>query len=155
MMRLRISPFLVFIVLTWIVNGAAKAESHEEDLFEADQAYIKEHYTKYEYQIPMRDGVKLFTAVYAPKDDSIAYPILLKRTPYSCRPYGASNYPGVTFRANEVLRRRTLHFCLPGCAGGGMRPRASSSMYAPIFNENEARTTSTRAPTLMTRLIGS
>ena len=35
-------------------------------------AYLREHYTKYEYRIPMRDGVKLFTAVYAPKDDSTA-----------------------------------------------------------------------------------
>ena len=51
-------------------------------------AYIREHYTKYEYMIPMRDGIKLFAAVYAPKDDSERYPILLTRTPYSARPYG-------------------------------------------------------------------
>jgi uncharacterized protein len=56
-------------------------------------AYIKAHYTKYEYQIPMRDGVKLFTAVYVPKDQSQHYPILLQRTPYSVRPYGADQYP--------------------------------------------------------------
>ena len=61
--------------------------------FEADQAYLKEHYTKYEYEIPMRDGVKLFTAVYAPKDQSSSYPILIHRTPYGIRPYGPDNYP--------------------------------------------------------------
>ncbi len=55
--------------------------------------YIKSHYTKYEYQIPMRDGVKLFTSVYAPKDDSQTYPILLSRTPYSVAPYGVDKYP--------------------------------------------------------------
>lgn len=55
--------------------------------------YIKAHYTKYEYQIPMRDGVKLFTAVYAPKDDSQTYPMLLIRTPYSVAPYGVDKYP--------------------------------------------------------------
>ena len=27
-------------------------------------------YTKYDYHIPMRDGVKLFTLVYVPKDGS-------------------------------------------------------------------------------------
>ena len=53
---------------------------------------IKALYTKYEFRIPMRDGVKLFTAVYVPKDDSQQYPILLNRTPYTCRPYGADQY---------------------------------------------------------------
>jgi putative CocE/NonD family hydrolase len=51
--------------------------------------YVKEHYTKVEYRIPMRDGVRLFTAVYIPKDDSKTYPILMTRTPYSVGPYGA------------------------------------------------------------------
>ena len=55
--------------------------------------HIKAHYTKYEYHIPMRDGKRLFTAVYVPKDDSETYPMLLKRTPYSVRPYGADQYP--------------------------------------------------------------
>lgn len=54
--------------------------------------YVKAHYTKYEYRIPMRDGKKLFTAVYAPKDQSKRYPILLMRTPYSVRPYGVDQY---------------------------------------------------------------
>src|SRR5437588_9094442 len=50
---------------------------------------VKAQYTKYEYRIPMRDGKKLFTAVYVPKDQSQTYPILLTRTPYSVKPYGA------------------------------------------------------------------
>src|SRR5262245_50487168 len=54
---------------------------------------IKPNYTKFEYRIPMRDGTRLFTAVYVPKDDSKTYPILLRRTPYSCNPYGVDNYP--------------------------------------------------------------
>src|ERR1700727_295320 len=56
-----------------------------------DAAYVKANYTKYEYQIPMRDGIKLFTSVYVPKDDSKKYPILMKRTPYSVAPYGVDN----------------------------------------------------------------
>jgi putative CocE/NonD family hydrolase len=43
--------------------------------------------------IPMRDGVKLFVAVYAPKDDSQRWPMLLTRTPYGCKPYGEDLYP--------------------------------------------------------------
>jgi putative CocE/NonD family hydrolase len=55
-------------------------------------AYIREHYTKHEYKIAMRDGVRLFTAVYVPKDDSVRYPILMTRTPYTVRPYGEDLY---------------------------------------------------------------
>src|SRR5208337_990285 len=54
---------------------------------------LHEHYTKFEYRIPMRDGVKLFTAVYVPKDQSEAWPFLLHRTPYGIGPYGEESYP--------------------------------------------------------------
>ncbi|HQR34559.1 MAG TPA: CocE/NonD family hydrolase [Blastocatellia bacterium] len=53
---------------------------------------IKENYTKHEYQIAMRDGVKLFTSVYVPKDTSQKYPMIMQRTPYSVAPYGPDNY---------------------------------------------------------------
>lgn len=49
---------------------------------------VKDHYDKNEFQIPMRDGKKLYTAVYSPKDRSKNYPILLTRTPYGSGPYG-------------------------------------------------------------------
>ncbi len=54
----------------------------------ADSAWIVNNYTKTDYQIPMRDGVKLFTTVYAPKNSTEKHPIILTRTPYSCAPYG-------------------------------------------------------------------
>jgi len=56
---------------------------------------VRARYTKYEYRIPMRDGVKLFTSVYVPKDagPDRRYPILLDRTPYSVAPYGTDAYP--------------------------------------------------------------
>ncbi|HMV85314.1 MAG TPA: CocE/NonD family hydrolase [Blastocatellia bacterium] len=53
---------------------------------------MRERYTKFEYQIPMRDGVRLFTSIYAPKDTSRTYPFLLTRTPYSVAPYGIDSY---------------------------------------------------------------
>jgi putative CocE/NonD family hydrolase len=56
--------------------------------------YLLSHYTKYEHRIPMRDGVRLYTAVYVPKDDSKAYPILMQRTCYAIPPYGSDNYGG-------------------------------------------------------------
>ncbi|HEY1471386.1 MAG TPA: CocE/NonD family hydrolase [Candidatus Acidoferrum sp.] len=65
-------------------QAAAKPDAPEFD--------VKEHYTKYEYRIPMRDGVHLFTAVYVPKDSSRPYPFLINRTPYSISPYGVDQY---------------------------------------------------------------
>ena len=59
-----------------------------------DAAYVKENYTKVEYQIPMRDGKKLFTSVYVPKDQSKKYPIMMDRTCYSVAPYGPNDYKG-------------------------------------------------------------
>ncbi len=53
---------------------------------------VRERYTKYEFMIPMRDGARLFTLVYAPKDTSQKYPFLLTRTPYSVAPYGIDSY---------------------------------------------------------------
>ena len=53
------------------------------------------NYTKFEYMVPVRDGVKLFTSVYIPKDvftEGKSYPILLQRTPYNVAPYGADHY---------------------------------------------------------------
>jgi putative CocE/NonD family hydrolase len=58
----------------------------------ATAAWLAEHYTKYEHRIPMRDGVHLFTRVYVPKDESQRWPIVLTRTPYALKPYGADNY---------------------------------------------------------------
>src|SRR6266850_4608565 len=54
--------------------------------------YIKGHYTKREVYIPMRDGVKLFTAIYEPKDTKHKYPIMFDRTCYSIAPYGPDKF---------------------------------------------------------------
>jgi putative CocE/NonD family hydrolase len=56
-------------------------------------AYIRQHYDKQEIYIPMRDGIRLFTSVYTPKDTSRSYPFLLNRTPYNCEP-NADRYSG-------------------------------------------------------------
>jgi uncharacterized protein len=54
--------------------------------------YIKDHYTKREVYIPMRDGVKLFAVIYEPKDKAQKYPIMFDRTPYSVAPYGPTEF---------------------------------------------------------------
>jgi len=56
------------------------------------ESYIRLHYIKQEHSIPMRDGAKLFTTIYTPRDTTKKYPLLMKRTPYSVAPYGADKY---------------------------------------------------------------
>ncbi|HSD46751.1 MAG TPA: CocE/NonD family hydrolase, partial [Pyrinomonadaceae bacterium] len=73
-----------------------------------DDIDVKALYTKTEQQITMRDGVKLFTAIYAPKDTSQKYPIMLTRTPYSVAPYGANAYrtalgPSALFQTEKFI----------------------------------------------------
>jgi uncharacterized protein len=66
--------------------------------------YVKSAYSKREFQIPMRDGIKLFTAVYSPKNMMHAYPIMLNRTPYSVAPYGADRYPSTLGPSEELAK---------------------------------------------------
>ena len=81
---------VLLLVLAFRSMAAAAQEQAKPELPKED--YVKAHYTKYEYRIPMRDGKKLFTSVYVPKDATQTYPILMDRTPYSVAPYGEDQY---------------------------------------------------------------
>jgi len=115
-MRRAATAFVVTLCLASLACGAsaprAVAEPRKDDAplvrgELADDAAIaraiREHYTKHEYRIPMRDGVRLFTVAYVPKDTSRTYPVMLQRTPYSVQPYGIDNYP--TDKNGRVIRR--------------------------------------------------
>ena len=82
----------IFIVPATLCFLAALSGIAQDPAQPPAEDYVKAHYTKYEYRIPMRDGVKLFTSVYVPKDMSITYPIMMDRTPYSVAPYGEDQY---------------------------------------------------------------
>jgi putative CocE/NonD family hydrolase len=71
---------------------AVLSAQNADDTARKQLEYTRSHYTKYDFRIPMRDGIKLFTSVYVPKDSSQKYPILMQRTPYSVGPYGIDNY---------------------------------------------------------------
>ena len=71
--------------------------------------YTRAHYTKFDYRIPMRDGVKLFTYVYVPKDASKPYPMMMQRTPYSVSPYGIDNYRTV-LGPSELFTKESFIF---------------------------------------------
>ncbi len=88
---IRRDAIAMLVVLASLFTNTLHAQP-SSDAKEKAVAEIKASYTKYEYRIPMRDGVKLFTAVFIPKDSSHPYPIMMSRTPYSVRPYGADQY---------------------------------------------------------------
>lgn len=89
-MRIIITCAAAALLLAVFGNGQTEADADAKRL-----EYIRAHYTKYDFHIPMRDGVKLFTSVYEPKDESQSYPLLMKRTPYSVEPYGTDRYPNL------------------------------------------------------------
>jgi uncharacterized protein len=74
---------VIALVVLLVVTGAVKAQD-----FKKDSVYMRSQYDKVEYQIPMRDGIKLFTIVYIPKDKTKTYPILMNRTCYNASSYG-------------------------------------------------------------------
>ncbi|HWB90669.1 MAG TPA: CocE/NonD family hydrolase [Puia sp.] len=78
--------FLFFLLLS-VVCVAGRGQGTTQD-----SAWIRENYYKIERYIPMRDGVKLFTTLYIPKDTTERHPILMTRTPYSCAPYGSEKW---------------------------------------------------------------
>ena len=81
----------------------------------ADSAFIRDNFTKREVMIPMRDGVQLFTSIYSPKDQSKKYPIIIRRTPYSCSPYGVDKF--TTYIQNMNLARAGYIFVFQDVRG--------------------------------------
>ena len=86
----RFVPYALVLAVNLVMVCPAPAQSAPPP---AEEDYVKAHYTKHEYRIPMRDGARLFTAVYVPKDASQSYPFMMDRTPYSVGPYGEDQYP--------------------------------------------------------------
>src|SRR5580658_7765838 len=94
--------FALFVITTSLVHAQDRAgraavattpsaAATPPNAADVGRDYVRENYTKFEYRIAMRDGVKLFTSVYIPKDvfpDNRTYPILMQRTAYGIPPYG-------------------------------------------------------------------
>ena len=121
---------LVFLLLLLIIRGTGSVSAQQlPGVASEDAQYIRENFTKLERLIPMRDGKKLFTSIYVPKDRSRKYPILLSRTPYS---------ELLTARINTKPRwglRRSLSgkdtfLSIRTCADGGC-PRANLRTSGP------------------------
>lgn len=98
-MRRIILSVVVFSILVSL-SGLVSAGD-----FDATE-YIRSHYTKFEYRIPMRDGIELFTVAYVPNDasDQNTYPMMLARSPYSVGPYGIDRYPDSFHLPDEMIQ---------------------------------------------------
>ncbi len=88
-----------FSMVPLVVLLAASAVGAQERAFD-----VRAHYSKSEHMVAMRDGVKLFTVVYEPRDTTREYPVLLYRTPYSIPPYGADEYSTLLGPSSEFDR---------------------------------------------------
>jgi len=91
-------PLLAFLVCIAFAGQAQNIKS--------DSVYMRQNYDKVEHLIPMRDGVKLFTIFYVPKDKSKTYPILLNRTCYNASTYGdwkTFSHPSVTLVRDKYI----------------------------------------------------
>ena len=97
-----------------------------------DSVYARLHYDKFEYQVPMRDGIKLFTSVFVPKDKSKAYPILMQRTCYSVAPYGADKFPGSRLGPSKFLMKDGYIFVYQDVRGRWMSEGTFDNMRPNI-----------------------
>ena len=100
------------------------------------QTFIKENYTKMIYDIPMRDGVKLHTILYTPKDISASkpYPFLMQRTCYSIAPYGENEFP-TRMGPNEYLMRDKYIFVYQDVRGRYMSEGTWTNMTPHIADK--------------------
>jgi putative CocE/NonD family hydrolase len=97
--------FMLFSASTSVsaTNAIKPASFDAAESADAAKPSLRARYTKFEYRIPMRDGVKLFTVVYVPKDAGKTYPFLMSRTPYGSGVFdqGQSHY-GVDYYPNSL-----------------------------------------------------
>jgi hypothetical protein len=126
------------------------AQNNVTDNQEYDENFVAKNYEKREYFIPMRDGIKLYTSVYLPKDSSQTYPILMKRTPYSSKPYKIDKFPKANGLAPSVYLAKDLYIFVHQDVRGrymsegeydNMRPQLTESLKAKGLQIDESTDT--------------
>ena len=115
-----------------------KTQIDESDDSIIKDTYVKDHFDKKEVTIEMRDGMKLHTTVYSPKDTSKSYPILLKRTPYSCKPYGENEFP-TNIGPNKYMMKQGYIVVYQDVRGRWMSEGTYDNMRAYIPNKRSEK----------------
>ncbi|MGV3761231.1 CocE/NonD family hydrolase [Parapedobacter sp.] len=123
---------LILLVLAAVLySAAAVAQSTEAD-------YIRHHYTKVERYIPMRDGVKLFTSIYIPKDHNQPYPFLISRTPYTVAPYGKDKFK-TTLGPDSAFAREGYIFVYQDVRGKWMSEGTYEDIRPHVTQKNSRK----------------
>jgi len=106
----------------------------------AQSDYVKEHFTKKDVYITMRDGKKLFTSIYTPKDASAKnkYPILMQRTCYSVAPYGEDKYPA-RLGPSEITMKEGYIFVYQDVRGRWKSEGTWTNM-TPVIDNKKSKT---------------
>ena len=104
----KILILLSAIILLSCGRTGIKTSSNTSNTEIVDTYNPKDFYNKKEIAIPMRDGIKLHTTIYFPKDTSKKYPILMSRTPYSCRPYGSNEYKALLSPNRKMMKEGNI-----------------------------------------------
>lgn len=119
----------IIVALLFVVSSAfAKAQSTQS-------TYVKENYTKKSYEVAMRDGVKLYTTVYTPKNVKGKSPILMQRTCYSVAPYGDDAYPA-RIGPNSFLMEKGYIFVYQDVRGRWMSEGDFDNMRPHVAGNN-------------------
>ena len=129
---------LLFLLVVCSCTSNKKSLIIEEN----ENNYVKENYEKKEVKITMRDGIKLHATIYSPKDTSKKYPILLQRTPYSCRPYGKNKFKD-KIGPNITLMKEGNIIVYEDVRGRWMSEGVYDNMRAYIPNKTEKQTDET------------
>ncbi len=89
----RLALVACLLVAVFACPAAFTASAQQAAPAQQEKFDVRANYQKRDFRIPMRDGVRLFTTVYLPKDTSRTYPFMFTRTPYTVSPYGEDKYP--------------------------------------------------------------
>jgi putative CocE/NonD family hydrolase len=106
----------------------------------AQSTYVQEHFTKKDVYITMRDGVKLFTSIYTPKDASAQnkYPMMMQRTCYSVAPYGEDKYPA-RLGPSEIMMKEGYIFVYQDVRGRWKSEGTWTNMTPVIDNKKSKK----------------
>ncbi|WP_347175161.1 CocE/NonD family hydrolase [Polaribacter uvawellassae] len=132
--------YTVLSLLSLLFISSCNTTSKDE--VKTSTTYVQDNYTKKEVTIEMRDGTKLHTVIYAPKDQSKTYPILLQRTPYSCAPYGDGKFK-TKISPNTQLMKEGNIVVYQDVRGRWMSEGVYDNMRAYIPNKKDNQTDET------------
>ena len=125
---------LILVVLCLSARSMCQAQDSTNSRADA----IRSGFAKFEYMIPMRDGTRLFTAVYVPYDasESNRYPILMVRTPYGSGPYGADEYRS-RLGPSEAFEKEGFIFVFQDVRGRNLSEGTFVNMRPHIANKRD------------------